>query len=216
LHDASHFLVATEMASTLKDIAIRWPISLYEIGQSGIPALIRSAGTSLHDLYLTLSVDPLLAADTNPSMDLSKLVNLRRIGFAIYTPFHRGEGILADVMLWICDRLATLPQSSPTLCDFILRLNLHSRHLVAPPVDGEAHDTSDVRHFRILDNLLSNPPFMGVQRFVLEIQTYFLKATHVEKAKQLASIRFPKLAARGILRVVVIDNLDDTSRQDDS
>jgi len=56
--DVSDLLVRTEMASSLKKIIIRWPIELDELDKSGIPALISSAGTSLHGLHLTLDFTP--------------------------------------------------------------------------------------------------------------------------------------------------------------
>jgi len=48
MHDVCDFLVATEMASTLKEIISRKPISLDEIVRSGISSLVSSAGASLH------------------------------------------------------------------------------------------------------------------------------------------------------------------------
>jgi len=52
LQDISNFLVATEMASTLRGIAIGCPIELSELDESGVPALVSAIGRSLHSPIL--------------------------------------------------------------------------------------------------------------------------------------------------------------------
>jgi len=69
MHDVSNFVIVTEMASTLKEITIRWPTKLVDLDESGIPALISLAGAALHTLYLYFNVDSLPVARSIPMMD---------------------------------------------------------------------------------------------------------------------------------------------------
>jgi len=50
---------------------------------------------------------------------------------------------------------------------------------------------------------------MGLKQFVYEIKTIKLKASDKMELQRLAATRFPKLAARGGMRVVVFDDEPD-------
>jgi len=210
-HDISNFLVATEMASTLKEINSRSTIFLDTLDESGIPALVSSAGPSLHALYLMLDVHsewPPLGE--KPSViDFSKVVNLKHVGFEIKSPYYEvshDNSSLPGVMRWICDQLAALAPPSIALHDLTLALQLGTR---PPSEDSAVRHQSYVQHCKLLDDTLSSLSFLGLEQFILEIHTCKLKTTDQAKLEQLAPTRFPKSAARGIFRVAVIDNLYD-------
>jgi len=176
--DVSDLLVRTEMASSLKKIIIRWPIELDELDKSGIPALISSAGTSLHGLHLTLDSPPI--TERAHVIDFGNLSNLRNVCFAIWPEWDHDEDILPNVMPWLCDQLAGLSRPWTALRDFTLKLPLGTR---CYPEDSAARHRSYVQHCKLLDDLLSTPPFMGKMGI-----------------EGLAPTRFPKLAARGVFR----------------
>jgi len=206
-HDISDFLVGTELASTLQEITIRWQTKLNELDESGISALLSSAGTSIHCLHLPLTIDPLAAAQRASAIDFSKFVNLKQVYVEIWPPWDYEEDILHHIVPWLCDRLAELPKPSTTLRDFTLRLTLGTRR--SSSRDNAVRHGSYVKHCKMLDDLLSTAPFKGLEQFVLEIETIRLNATDKTELQQSAPTRFPKLAARGVFRVVVIDNLTD-------
>jgi len=209
MDDVNNLMVGTKIASTLKEIVFRWELPLHALDESGISALVFLAGASLRSLDLRLTGDPLPAGESAPVIDFSKLNNLERVRFTINAKWFDDEGIPARMMPWLCDRLSAIPKSSTALRELTLNLILDSEYVNSLPPEDAVHHGFDSHHCQLLDDTLSTPSCRGLKQFILVIQTYTMNATNrVEQFRQLAPMRFPKLAARGILRVV-IDDLDD-------
>lgn len=202
----SNFLAATEMASTLKKISIRVPISLDKIDESGIRSLVSSAGPSLLSLNLSLyvSVDSLSVSRCAPIIDFSELVNLKHVRLEVdrpsdYLPFGVAYRYnLPHIIPWIHDLLTELPKTSTTLCDFTLRLRLLTSDL--PWRRRAVRHRSHAGLYKLLDDKLSTAPFMGLKQFNFEVITIRLKATDKIQLRRLVRTRFPKLSARGVFR----------------
>jgi len=180
-----------------------WPLKLLELDESGIPALVSSAGPSLHSLNLSLSGSSLLVPEDASIIDFSKLVNLRHLRLAVERFHLDNEDYLPILMPWIHARLVELPKPSTTLCDFTLQLRLGTQ---PPPEDSAVRHRSYAQHCRLLDDTLSSPPFIDLEQFIFEIKTLRLKAIDKAELQRLTRTRFPKLAARGVFRVVVFHN----------
>jgi len=194
----------------VKEIASHHPIYLGELNEYGVPALVSAGGPSLHSFKLSLcgatGRDPALVAGDVPVIDFSKLVNLRHLRFQVVPGYTPKEDDFRNIITWIIDRLTELSKASTTLCNFTLQLELGTR---SPPEDSAAHHRSYVQHCKLLDDTLSSPLFVGPKEFVLEIHTFRLNASDEMELQRLAPTRFPKSAARGIFRVIVVDDVRD-------
>lgn len=188
LDDICRLLVGTEMASTLKEIK-SWSIRLCDLNESGIPALISSAGASLLSLDLRLDgsrdEEPAVEMD---QMDLSQLVNLQ------HARFDMMESAI-DWVLWLCHQLASYPTSSTALRTLTLLID------VEHGADYADYAGLDATTFQQLDNALSTPPFMSLKEVRLECYSFGPWNTAVSEGfRQLLRARLPQLDARGILR----------------
>jgi len=195
-------LAGTQMASTLKTIAIHSPITPAQLDNSRIPVLISSAGKSLRSLDLHLGNDDALRVrEGGRVIDLHKLTSLQHLCLRMPVALPSLHGV--DMALpWVCRQLAGYQMSSTALRSITLRVPLIVRSNEATYAYA-AQVGLNAPNCQLLDHTLSAPPFMSLEEVLLRIAAYNLPTTGIAKLQQWLPTQFPKLAARGTLRVLV-------------
>lgn len=193
MNDISRLLVGTEMASTLKEITFGDLTAVHSLHKSGIPALVSHAGASLQVLSFVLEAGTLADGEPAPEINLSQLVNLQHARFDM-------RGGADDWLPWVCNQFASYPTSTTALRTLTLRLYLD----IAEDTD---FDGFNVTMSQKLDDILSISPFTSLKDVLLEIVVLRFNgtpptATTLAQVRQVIPAQFPKLAARGILRLM--------------
>jgi len=178
MDDISDLLIGTQMASTLKTIAVHSTIRPDQLDKSRIPVLISSAGTSLRSLELNLGeYDPLGVREGARVTDLHKLTSLQHLCLlhcqACMESTRDYLGVTLQCQVFKSDHAAYAPRAD--------QVGLNAQN------------------YQFSNHTLSIPPFTSLEEVLLEIEAGGLPATGIAKFQQWATTQFPKLAARGIL-----------------
>jgi len=120
-----NLLAGTQMASTLKDIAIGKAIGPDQLDKSSFPVLISSAGNSLRSLDLQLDHHDALGVRLREGarvIDLRKLTSLQHL--CLRMPAARRIPVLDMGVPWVCRQLAGYQMSSTALRSVTLEFRI--------------------------------------------------------------------------------------------
>jgi len=133
--------------------------------------------------------------------DFHKLPSLQHVCLRMPLAWHSRGSVPVGVLRWICHELAEYRETSTALLDFTLRF-----HLTFPYDDNydKGEVGFDAHSCQLLDSTLSHARFTSLKKVLIKIETHNILAAGRAELHEWLLGRFPKLAARGILRSEIV------------